>query len=328
MSFEVTNIGAVIVTWNSSDAIERCLDSCAGFNVTVVDNASSDDTVARVRRYPDVYLIENPENRGFAAAVNQGIARSPAEYILLLNPDVELTGSIAPLQAACESNEAVIATGRLVDENGVTQRGFTVRRLPSAATLAFEVLGLNRLWPSNGVNRKYRCADLPLDAPADIEQPPGAFLFFKRDLWSDLGGFDEQFAPVWFEDVDFCKRALELGRIRYLPSVTARHRGGASIARMDWACRELCWYGSLLRYASKHFSPRQFRGVCGAVVLASAIRMAPAVFERRTLRALAVYANIAGLALRACASGRLVDPGRGEQFRQSSRVRTITNSTE
>src|SRR5581483_971641 len=139
--------------------------------------ASADDTVARVRRYPHVYLIENTENRGFAAAANQGIARCPAEYILLLNPDVELIGCIAPLRAACDANEAVITTGRLVDDAGVTQTGFTVRRLPTPATLAFEVLGLNRLIPSNPLNRKYRCANITLDKPANVEQPPGAFLF-------------------------------------------------------------------------------------------------------------------------------------------------------
>src|SRR5690242_4386204 len=122
-------IEAVIVTWNSGEAIDRCIESCNGLAITVVDNASSDDTVERVRRHRDVYLIANRENRGFAAAANQGIARASAKYILLLNPDVELLGSVEPLVSACEAGGAVMAAGRLVDRNGATQTGFTIRRL-------------------------------------------------------------------------------------------------------------------------------------------------------------------------------------------------------
>jgi GT2 family glycosyltransferase len=322
----MSGIGVVIVTWNSAEHIERCLESCSRLSVTVVDNASTDDTVARVRRYTDVLLIENDENRGFATAANQGVARCASEYILLLNPDVELNGSIEPLREACVHG-AVIATGRLLDASGATQVGFTVRRLPRPLTLTFEVLGLNRLFPGNRVNRRYRCVDLDLHAPTDIEQPPGAFLFFRRDLWRDLGGFDESFFPVWFEDVDFCKRALQHGAIRMVPSVTAVHRGGASIAHMDWTSRQIHWYVSLLRYACKHFSPWGFRGVCGAVVLGSVVRAAPAAFRRRTLKTVAAYARTAALAGRALVTGRVTPPPRiGRQ--QGSRVRTITNTTE
>ena len=82
---------------------------------------------------------------------------------------------------------------------------------------------------------------------------------FRREVWQRLGGFDTQFYPLWFEDVDFCKRACDLGlKIQYVPQVTARHQGGHSIAGLDWACREVYWYVSLLRYASKHFRPARF----------------------------------------------------------------------
>src|SRR5258707_4252647 len=202
----MSSIGVVIVTWNSGATIDRCLESCAGLSVTVVDNASSDDTVERVRRHADVYLIVNSENVGFAAAANQGIARTPDETVLLLNPDVELLNSVEPLAEACGESDVVIAAGRLVDSKGATQTGFTVRRLPTPLTLAFEAIGLNRLVPTNRVNRRYRCLDLNPVAPADVEQPAGALLLFRRELWREIGGFDEQFSPLWFEDVDFCKR--------------------------------------------------------------------------------------------------------------------------
>jgi GT2 family glycosyltransferase len=325
-------IDVVIVTWNSGETIDRCLQSCAespsDLRVTVVDNASSDDTTERVQAHTDVYLIANSENRGFAAAVNQGVAQSRAECVLLLNPDVELLGSVEPLVETLSSPDVVMAAGRLEDMHGDWQSGFTVRRLPSPLALAFEVLGLNRVLPGNAVNRHYRYLDQPLDRAADVEQPAGAFLLFRRELWRELGGFDERFFPVWFEDVDFCKRALARGRIRYVPQVRARHQGGASIAQLNWAHREAYWYGSLLKYASKHFSPFKSRGVCGAVVLGSAIRSLIGVFSRRTLQAISVYGKIAGLATRCLVGGRLSDPAPVEGCKQGSRVRTITSGTK
>src|SRR5260370_38129584 len=124
-------VGVVVVPWDSGASIDRGIESCAGLSVTVGDNASTDDTVERVRRHPDVYLMVNSENLGFAAAANQGIARTPDDAVLLLNPDVELLDSVEPLEEACAAADVVIAAGRLVDSKGDTQTGFTVRRLPT-----------------------------------------------------------------------------------------------------------------------------------------------------------------------------------------------------
>lgn len=330
----MSNIGVVIVTWNSVETIERCLASCGGLPVIVVDNASQDGTAQRVRRHPNVYLIANTENRGFAAAANQGIAASAADYILLLNPDVELCGPVQALVAACDEPGVAIAAGQLAGRNGVAQLGFSVRRLPTPAALALEVLALNRLFPQNRVNRRYRCLDLDLTQPQDVEQPAGAFLMFRRELWRKIGGFDEQFHPIWFEDVDFCKRALESAnaaaptRIRYIPAVRALHDGAASVDRLDWASRERCWYASLLKYASKHFCMREFRGVCAAVVLGSALRALPCVVQKRSLKPLLVHAGVSRLALRCLVAGRIQGLAREQALEQGSRVRTITSGTE
>ena len=322
----MSTIGAVIITWNSGETIDRCIESCSGLDVTVIDNASSDDTAQRVRSHPEVYFISNLENRGFAAAVNQGVARTATDYVLLLNPDVELLTPLTALVEACASGDVAIAAGRLLDRRGDPQTGFSIRALPTPAALGFEALGINRLFPSNPVNRHYRCLDFSLDTARDVQQPAGAFMLFKRDLWRRLDGFDERFSPVWFEDVDFCKRALEMGRIRYFPEVIAKHQGGASIRHMEWSNRELCWYGSLLRYASKHFSRFNFRAVCGAVVLGSAVRLLTGLFVRRTSQVITVYAKTAGLAAQCMILGR-VSPARWEG-RQHTRVRTITSCTK
>ena len=305
----MSRTGVVIVTYNSADVIERCLDSCAHLApVIVVDNASKDNTAELVGRRSSVKLIANASNRGFAAAVNQGVDALDTDNILLLNPDVELETSLDPLAAACDRPSVGVASGKLVDSLGRVQAGFTVRRFPTPTTLAFEALGINRVFPCNTVNRRYRCLDLDLSKSAEVEQPPGAFLMFRREVWQRLGGFDTQFRPVWFEDVDFLKRAWLAGiKIQYVPEVIARHGGGHSIASMGWGCREVCWYVSLLRYASKHFRPYAFRGVSAAVVLGSMLRAVIEAIHRRSFRPLQVYAKVAQLAWRSLISGHAVE---------------------
>lgn len=277
---------AVIVTYNSENAVEQCLDALTkvASNITpiVVDNGSSDRTLKRVRARPGVQLITNEENRGFAAAVNQGIRSSNAEFILLLNPDVSLLTSVDALVDATRQHG--LAAGKLVDRDGNPQAGFSIRRFPTAGALIFEILGVNRLWRSNPVNRLYRYLDRNLDQPGDVEQPAGAFLMTRRDVWEKLGGFDESFHPIWFEDVDYCRRARSAGyRIAYLPCVIASHAGGHSIAQLPPGSRALYWYVSLLRYAARHLPFLGYRAVCAAVVLSSVPRMIAGMIQAGSL---------------------------------------------
>jgi GT2 family glycosyltransferase len=288
--------------------IERCLKSCRDLPVVVVDNASKDATceLIRERNCVTVTLIANVFNQGFAHAVNQGVSALDTELILLLNPDTELQTSVEELEAACLQSGTGLAAGQLTDEQGHPQRGFALRRFPKASTLIFEVLGINRLVAANPLNRSYRCLDVDLTRAAEAEQPPGAFLMFRREVWQRLGGFDTQFYPLWFEDVDFCKRARDLGlKIQYVPQVTALHRGGHSIAGLNWECREVYWYVSLLKYASKHFRPRDFRWVSAAVMLGSLFRTAAGMMTRRSFSPITVYARIGRLAGRSLISGRV-----------------------
>lgn len=276
----------------------------------VVDNASSDDTMEKIRRFHNVCSIGNKANRGFAAAVNQGVGlASNADLILILNPDVELSTSLDALTDACRTHG--MAAGQLTDVEGRPQAGFTIRRLPTATALIFELLGLNRLWRSNPVNRRYRCLDRDLEKPGLAEQPAGAFLMIRRDVWERLGGLDEAFYPVWFEDVDFCRRAIDSGvRIEYVPSVKARHRGGHSVAALSARCRAVYWCDSLLRYAAKHFRAVQYRGVCLAVLLSSVPRGLAGTIGERNLELLNVSMRIARAAARRLLSRQAA--GRGD----------------
>jgi hypothetical protein len=133
---------------------------------------------------------------------------------------------------------------------------------------------------------------------AQVDQPAGAFFMFSRTAWRALGGFDERFWPIWFEDVDFCARLKLAGYCNwYQPKGVARHLGGHSIKRLPLENRELYWYGSLLEYAAKHYTSAAFRAACGAVVVGAAFRVVAAL-PRAGLRAFAVYGGVIGLALR------------------------------
>src|ERR1700722_3469178 len=268
------DIGIVIVTYNSGAEIGACLDAAlaSGAEVVVVDNGSHDATIAEVARR-GCRLIANSTNRGFAGAVNQGFLALHCPYILLLNPDAILLTSIQPLREACDLPRSAGAGGRLVDLNGNPQTGFMFRRLPTPAALVLEVLLLNRIWPNNPVNRRYRALDLNGESRIPVEQPAGAFFMIRRVVWEKLGGFDEGFFPLWFEDVDFCRRALDRAYVLYYtPAAVAKHTGAHSIPQLTVQMRYFYWYRSLLRYTAKHCRPIAFRAVCLAVVTGSFAR--------------------------------------------------------
>jgi len=301
----MNNIAVVVVTHNSAGVIDDCLASCTGLDVLVVDNSSRDSTVAHVEKHLNVRLIANRQNRGFAGAVNQAAMTIESPYILLLNPDVRLRDSPAPLASLLDNNpQCGIAAGLLANRDGSPQKGFTARRFPSATALIFEVLGINRVAPWNPVNRHYRYLDRNFTAPAEVDQPAGALLLFRKELWRAMGGFDERFYPVWFEDVDFCRRAVTAGwRIMLAPSVRAFHAGGHSVNQLTPECRELFWYGSLLSYAARHFPAWKFRAISTAVVLGSVLRAIAGAAVSRSLRPLAIYSKVVRLAAGCMLSG-------------------------
>ena len=296
----MSDIGIIIVTYNSAAEIGACLDAAllSGADVVVVDNASSDGTIAEVARR-GVRLIANSQNRGFAGGVNQGFAALNSPYVLLLNPDAVIQTSLQPLREACDGVGTAGAGGKLVDLSGEAQGGFMVRCLPTPATLALEVLLLNRIWPGNPVNRRYRCLDLDVSSRSAVEQPAGAFFMVRRAVWQELGGLDEGFFPLWFEDVDFCRRIRDRGyRLQYVPEAVAKHTGGHSVPRLPLEMRLIYWYRSLLRYSAKHFRPSQHKAVCLAVVTGSFLRGIAESALNRSFKPMSAYGKVAGFAAR------------------------------
>jgi GT2 family glycosyltransferase len=118
-------------------------------------------------------------------------------------------------------------------------------------------------------------------------------------VWQELGGFDEGFFPIWFEDVDFCRRVADRGYcLYYVPEAVAKHTGAHSIRRLTVEMRRIYWYRSLLGYSAKHFRPRGFRAVCLAVVTGSFLRSIAESILDRSLKPVAAYWKVVRVASR------------------------------
>jgi GT2 family glycosyltransferase len=303
----MSGVAIVIVTYNSAGEVGPCLDAALASgaeSVVVVDNASEDATMSEIGRR-GVRVIANSDNRGFAAAANQGFRATASPFVLLLNPDAVIQSGLDALREASEMPYAAGATGKLIGGDGRPQTGFMVRNLPTATAMVLELLVLNRMLPWNPSNRRYRGLNLDYDKEIAVEQPAGAFLMIRRAVWEELGGFDEKFAPLWFEDVDFCRRAIDRGYwFCYTPNAVAIHTGGHSIPKIAVEMRQLYWYRSLLRYSAKHFGALSFRAVSVAVAAGSMMRGAVGVFSKAGLRSLPASGQVVRLACRCALLGR------------------------
>ena len=279
---------AIIVTYNSAEAIGPCLEALAreDCEIVVVDNASQDRTAQRVEEFVawhELRLLVNDRNLGFAAAVNQGAREASGDVLLVLNPDaIAEPGAVKALLHCVESTDAAAASGSLLESDGKPARGFAFRRLPTLATLLCEAMLVNRLWPHNPVNRRYRCLDADYSQQQQVEQPAGACLAITRVAWKECAGFDEQFFPVWFEDVDLCQRMLELGgKIVYCPAARFHHSGAHSVSKLAFRDQQMFWYTNMLRYARKHFSSAQVQLLRAGILAGMLLRSAAATLGAR-----------------------------------------------
>ena len=191
--------------------------------------------------------------------MNQGARAASGDVLLILNPDaVAEVGAVDAMLACMAASGAGAAGGALLESNGQPARGFAFRRIPTLTALLFEVLLVNQAWPGNPVNRRYRCLDADYSKPQPIEQPAGACMAVTRNAWDSVQGMDPGFYPVWFEDVDLCKRLLEIGAaIVYCPSARFHHSGAHSVGQLEFRDKQMFWYQNMVRYAQKHFSALQ-----------------------------------------------------------------------
>jgi N-acetylglucosaminyl-diphospho-decaprenol L-rhamnosyltransferase len=262
MSRPVT-LSIVIVNWNSGALLSQCLASIvqsaaalgpefALQSVVVVDNGSTDGSERlRPDLVPVLAVIRNEQNRGFAAACNQGAAGLVSDVILFLNPDTRLFADslVAPLQLLqqpAHSRTGIVGIA-MVDDSG--QVVPSCARYPRAWHFASHAIGLDRLWPRSGhYMLEWNHADT-----RQVDQVIGAFFMIRRSVFDAMSGFDERFF-VYFEEVDLAWRARQAGWASvYLAEASAYHRGGGTTdavkdVRLFYSLR------SRLLYGRKHYA--------------------------------------------------------------------------
>ena len=233
-------LSVLIVNWNTRDYLRACLFSlqsaCAGLEheIIVVDNASRDASADMVRReFPEVLLLANDTNRGYAAGNNQACAVACGEYLWLLNPDTEVLDA-APRRMldflGAKPRCGAVACALIDARTGRPQR--SCRTFPTPAALWAEAAGLARRFPRSRRFGFYRMGWWRYHDAREVEQPMASSLLLRREAVSAAGGlFDERF-PIFFNDVDLCWR-LRAARwsVWYLPHAHVLHHGGASTSQ-------------------------------------------------------------------------------------------------
>ena len=272
---EAPRLSIAIVNWNTRDLL---LDALAGiyassppfaFEVIVVDNASTDGSAAAIaERFPQVVLVANADNSGYARGNNQAIERARAAYILLLNPDVLLPpDALERVVAFMEEHPDAGALGvRQIHPDGRLQR--SVRGFPTPPAVLWELMGLSRLLPKSRSFGAYRMTWFDYAHVAEVDQPMGTFLLIRRAALAQVGPLDEAF-PIFFNEVDWCLRCRRAGwKIYFTPDVEIVHYGGASTvqvgAAMAWESRR-----GLLRFYAKHYRAPWLWPLRGLIAAAS-----------------------------------------------------------
>jgi GT2 family glycosyltransferase len=247
-------LSVVVVTWNSAADIEACIDSInfgSEFEVIVVDNASTDATRDKLSRYHHLRLVANNSNCGYAHANNQGIKLATGEYVLLLNPDTRIElGALDTLARYLDEHpEASAVAPRLISPDGTTQ--YSIRSLPTASMLLWELIGLSRLFPNSRRFGRWKMKYFDYDRTGEVEQPMASCLVVRKTVLDQLGGMDEQF-PMLYNDVDLSKRMSDAGwKTVYVADARVVHRHGASTkqARAKMIPES---HRSAFRYLRKH----------------------------------------------------------------------------
>jgi GT2 family glycosyltransferase len=224
----VTTVSVVVTTYNSARWIERCLASVAGHETIVVDNGSSDGTVALVReRFPDVLLVEQG-NLGFGAGMNAGMRAASGDYFLVLNADAWAVGdAVERLRAFADEHARAAVVGPLLRwPDGRLQR--SARGFPTLWRLATEYLFLRKLGPRTRLFNAFYAGGFDHDRARQVDWLFGPCLLVRRAATDEVGLFDEAFF-MFSEEVDWCWRFRRAGwEVWFTADAEFVHVGGAA----------------------------------------------------------------------------------------------------
>jgi Predicted glycosyltransferases len=225
------DISVIIVNWNTKDLLRNCLNSLSKtvhnliFEVIVIDNASSDGSVAMLEsEFPSVIRIVNTENKGFGAANNQALAIMKGKYALLLNTDtVLMPEAVNKLWNFCEANDkAGIVCGQLLNADGSKQN--SIASFPGLLTLAANTSLLEYLFPCWYPSKRYKHT-----SPIEVDSAIGACMMIRKKALDEAGAFDERYF-FFFEETDLAyTMRLKGWKIYHVPDAFIYHLQGQSV---------------------------------------------------------------------------------------------------
>lgn len=252
-------LSIIIVNWNTKKLLNNCLKSifCQTYNfsleVFVVDNASTDDSVRMIKNnFPQVHLISNKENVGFAKANNQALREAKGDYLLLLNPDTVINRDtlINSLKFFTYQKDASIMGCKINNPDGSNQP--SCRRFPTVISQTLIMLKLHNLFPKMGPLKEYFLLDFDFTKRQKVDQVMGAFFMLTRKTLTTLGFLDDGYW-IWYEEVDYCKRAALHGLpVYYNPEASIIHHKAQSFNQVIGPKKQNYLNRSAIRYFYKY----------------------------------------------------------------------------
>ncbi len=254
---EVLDISIIIVNWNTKDLLISCISSVyqtlsdsISYEIIVVDNGSKDGSSDAIRRiYPQVRLIQNKRNLGFACANNKAFRIMKGRYALLLNTDCTLTeGAVENLFYFMEKRpEAGACCGQLLNPDGSKQNSFS--NFPSLLEFLTNKSLLKIIWPS-----KFPGKYISYDKPIEVDSCIGACMMIRKKALKDIGYFDEDYF-FFFEETDLAYRLKKAGwKIYFVPHAKIYHEQGKSVG--SGIESRAMYYRSMYIFLRKHYSDR------------------------------------------------------------------------
>ena len=262
------DLSVVILSYNVKYLLDACIQSVLhatrsiSTEIIVVDNASTDESVALVReKYPDIRIIKNEINLGFSKANNIGVRASKGNYILILNPDTVVNESaiIGALHHLQNKAETGIVGVRMHDARGQylpeSKRGF-----PDLVSSFFKITGIYRFFPKSDFFNHYYLGSKDKNQISEVEVLTGAFMMMPKSLYEEVGGFDESYF-MYGEDIDLSNKIKKSGKnLVYLGNEQIIHLKGRS-ARFDSYQHVKNFYQAMSIFVNKNFSNRIARWV-------------------------------------------------------------------
>jgi hypothetical protein len=248
-------LSIIIVSWQVQEKLKQNLDNLLkskvnfDFEIFVVDNNSSDGTVEMVKNFfPQVKLISNQKNFGFAHANNQAFKLINGKYVLLLNPDMKVEeNTLANMYDWLEKNpQASLASCCLVNRQGEVI--YHVRRWPSLLNQLSIILKIPHLFPN--ILNKYLRKDFDYNLAQKVETVRGSFMMIRREALKEKL-LDERYF-IWFEDIDLCRTFKKANKeIWYTPVASCYDEFGASFAQLPGLKTQQYFRDSMLKYFKK-----------------------------------------------------------------------------